>query len=157
LVATILGPAHRARFRVAARRCEDVISTLRATSARLDPNEEVLAELRKIRELLTKPPPPPPAKGISQEFRAFLAKYQVLGLAVAFIIGIYLGAVVKALVTDLILPLVQFALPAGSANINGYMVGPFGIGDFANTILTFVIVALVIFLIVKAADRFKIQ
>jgi large conductance mechanosensitive channel len=80
-----------------------------------------------------------------------------LGLAVASIIGIYLGAVVKALVTDLILPLVQFALPAGSANIDRYTVGPFGIGDFANTILTFVIVALVIFLIVKAAERFKVQ
>ena len=122
----------------------------------MDSNEEVLVELRKIRELLTKPPAPPPPKGMMQEFRAFLAQYQVLGIAVAFIIGVYLGAVVKALVTDLILPIVQYALPPGS-NINSYMVGPFGIGDFANALLTFIIVALVIFLIVKAATRFKIQ
>ncbi|MDA4118309.1 MAG: MscL family protein [Thaumarchaeota archaeon] len=122
----------------------------------MDSNEEILAELRKITELLSKPPPPPPVKGISQEFKAFLAQYQVLGLAVAFIIGIYLGAVVKALVTDLILPIVQFALPSGSANINQYMVGPFGVGDFANAVITFIIVALVIFLIVKVAKRYKI-
>jgi large conductance mechanosensitive channel len=122
----------------------------------LDSNEEILAELRKIRELLEKPPPPPPLKGLAQEFKAFLSQYQVLGLAVAFILAIYLGAVVKALVTDLILPILQFALPAGSEDINSYKAGPFGVGDFANSLLTFFIVALVIFLIVKTSKRYKI-
>jgi len=119
-------------------------------------DNEILAELRKIRELLSKPPPPPQPKGLVQEFKAFLSEYKVLGLAVAFIIAIYLGAVVKALVSDIILPIVQFALPPGSSNINGLMVGPFGVGDFANAVLTFLIVAFVIFLIVKVAKRYKI-
>jgi hypothetical protein len=92
----------------------------------LDKDDEILAELRKIRELLAKPPEPPQPKGLAQEFKAFLSEYKVLGLAVAFIIAIYLGAVVKALVGDLILPIVQFALPPGSSNINGLMAGPFG-------------------------------
>ncbi len=125
----------------------------------MDSNEEVLAELRKIAELLQKPPPPPPPpkpKGMAQEFKAFLSEYKVLGLAVAFILGLYLGNLVKALVTDLILPIVSFALPPGT-DINTYKVGPFGIGDFTNNVLTFIIVALVIFLIVKAANRFKIS
>jgi large conductance mechanosensitive channel len=121
----------------------------------LDPNEEILAELRKITALLQKPPDPPKPKGMAQEFKAFLSEYKVLGLAVAFILGLYLGNVVKALVTDLILPIVSYALPAGT-DINTYAVGPFGVGDFTNAILTFIIVALVIFLIVKAANRFKI-
>jgi large conductance mechanosensitive channel len=121
----------------------------------LDSDEEILAELRKISELLAKPPAPPPAKGTIQEFKAFLAQYQVLGLAVAFILGLYLGAVVKALVTDIILPIVSYALPPGT-DINTYMLGPFGIGDFANTVLTFLIVALVIFLIIKAAKHYKV-
>ncbi|HVC26819.1 MAG TPA: MscL family protein [Nitrososphaerales archaeon] len=121
----------------------------------MDSNEEILAELRKITELLQKPPPPPSPKGTRQEFKAFLSEYKVLGLAVAFILGLYLGNVVKALVTDVILPIVSYALPPGT-NINTYMVGPFGVGDFANSVLTFLIVALVIFLIVKAADRYKI-
>ena len=121
----------------------------------MDSNEEILAELRKITELLQKPPTPPAPKGMVQEFKAFLSEYKVLGLAVAFILGLYLGNVVKALVTDLILPILSYALPAGT-NINTYTVGPFGVGDFANAILTFLIVALVIFLIVKAANRYKI-
>lgn len=140
---------------------EDVISGPGEEDATrpLQSNDEVLSELRKIRELLTQapPPPPPPApKGLSQEFKAFLSEYKVLGMAVAFIIGIYLGNVVKALVSDLILPVVSYALPRGS-NINTYLVGPFGVGDFANNVLTFVIVAFVIFMIVKAATRYKIS
>ena len=121
----------------------------------MDSNEEILAELRKITGLLEKPPAPPAPKGMAQEFKAFLSEYKVLGLAVAFILGLYLGNVVKALVTDIILPILSYALPAGT-NINTYMVGPFGVGDLANSILTFIIVALVIFLIVKAANRYKI-
>ena len=73
-------------------------------------------------------------------------------MAVAFILGLYLGGLVKALVTDLILPIVSYALPKGT-NINTYMAGPFGIGDFFNALLTFIIVAFVIFLIVKAAAK----
>jgi len=121
----------------------------------LDSNEEILAELKKITALLEKPPEPPKPKGMSQEFKAFLSQYKVLGLAVAFILGLYLGNVVKALVTDLILPIVSYALPKGT-DINTYMAGPFGVGDFTNSVLTFLIVALVIFLIVKAANRYKI-
>ncbi len=119
-------------------------------------SDEALEELRKIRQLLEKPAPPPPVKGLRNEFKAFLSQYKVLGLAVAFILGVYLGALVKALVTDLILPIVQFALPQNT-NINTYTVGPFGVGDFANAVLTFIIVAFVIFLIVKVAKRYNIE
>jgi large conductance mechanosensitive channel len=118
--------------------------------------EQILEELRKIRELLTPPSPPPPPKGFVNEFKAFLAEYRVLGLAVAFILGIYLGALVKSLVTDIILPVVQLVFPSISS-INTFMVGPFGIGDFANSLLTFLIVALVVFIIVKLANKYKIK
>jgi large conductance mechanosensitive channel len=113
-------------------------------------DEEILAELREIKKLLTPAPVPPAPKGFVNEFKAFLDKYGVLGLAVAFILGIYLGNLVKALVTDFILPLLSYAIPNVS-NINTVMAGPFGVGDFANNLLTFIIVALVIFLIVKIA------
>ncbi|MDE1853358.1 MAG: MscL family protein [Thaumarchaeota archaeon] len=119
-------------------------------------NEDMLAELRKIRELLEHPPPPPPAKGLIAEFKAFLSQYKVLALAIAFVFAIYLGGLVKALVSDLVLPIVSFALPAGT-NINTYMVGPFGVGDFANALITFLVVAFVIFMMVKLAKRFNIE
>ena len=120
-------------------------------------DEQILAELREIRKLLTPVPPAPriAPKGILQEFKVFLSQYKVLGLAVAFILGVYLGALVKALVTDLVLPVISFALPG--QNINEYVVGPFGVGDFANALLTFIIVAFVIFLIVKVAKRYNIE
>ncbi len=122
-------------------------------------SEAILVELRRIRELLEPkpaPPPPPEPRGLRQEFRAFLTQYKVLGLAVAFIIGVYLGALVKALVTDLMLPLLQVFLPP-SQSINSYMVGPFGVGDFSNALLTFLVVAFVIFLLVKLARRYNLE
>ena len=121
-------------------------------------DEQILAELREIKRLLTPAPPAPPAapKGLIQEFKAFLSQYKVLGLAVAFILGVYLGALVKALVTDLILPIISFVLPPGQ-DFNTYEVGPFRVGDFANALLTFVIVAFVVFLIVKVSKRYKIE
>jgi len=118
-------------------------------------NDEILTELQAIRKLLTPSPSPPPPKGTWNEFKAFFEQYKVLGLAVGFIMGLYLGNLVKALVTDLVLPIVSFALPPGS-DVNTLAVGPFGIGDFVNNLLTFIVVAAVIFLVVKAATRAKI-
>lgn len=126
-------------------------------------NEEMLAELRKIRELLTQapPPPPPPApKGISAEFKAFLSTYKVLGLAVAFILGLYLGYLVQALVKDLILPLIGIPLSSvGNLTTLQEVFDKqiFGIDDFLVNVITFIIVAFVIFLIVKIAKRYKID
>ena len=124
---------------------------------------EMLDELRKIRELLTPkpaPPAPPAPKGIMAEFKAFLSQYKVLGLAVAFIIGVYLGALVQALVKDLILPVI--GIPLGSAgDLTTYKFPfagqTFSIGDFLNALITFIIVAFVVFLIVKIAKRYKIE
>jgi large conductance mechanosensitive channel len=134
---------------------------------------EILEELKKIRELLTpKPAPPPPAsKGLVAEFKTFLSQYKVLGLAVAFILGLYLGQLVQGLVNDLIMPIVGFATGStGSAMQCGtppagpfvppwqcITVGPFLVGQFTGTLITFLIVAFVIFLIVKIAKRYKIE
>jgi len=124
---------------------------------------EILAELQKIRELLTPkpaPPAPPAAKGISAEFKAFLTNYKVLGLAVAFILGVYLGALVQALVKDLVLPIIGIPL-SGVGNLSTYSVTfdnqNFLLGDFLIAVITFIIVALVIFLIVKMAKRYHID
>ena len=124
---------------------------------------DILAELQKIRELLTPkpaPPAPPAPKGISAEFKAFLSTYKVLGLAVAFILGLYLGALVQALVKDLILPVIGIPLSSVGdlTNLKESFAGQtFSIGDFLTAVITFIIVAFVIFLIVKIAKRYKID
>ena len=122
-------------------------------------DEEMLAELRKIRELLTPKPAAPAPKGLSAEFKAFIENYKVLGLAVAFILGVYLGALVQALVKDLILPLIGIPL-SSVGDLTIYSVAfanqIFKIGDFLIAVITFIIVAFVIFGIVKVANRYKI-
>ena len=122
-------------------------------------NDDILAELQEIRKLLTPAPAPPAPKGMANEFKAFLESYKVLGLAVAFILGVYLGALVKALVGDLILPIIGLVDP--SSNLTAYVAifrgQTFALGDFINAVITFIIVALVIFLIVKLANRANIK
>lgn len=120
-------------------------------------NEEVLEELRRIRTLLEPKPAPPPAppKGLWAEFIDFVSKYKVMGLAVAFILGLYLGALVKALVDDLIMPIVQFAMPGIAWET--IEIGPFRVGYFIGSLITFLIVAFVIFLIVKITKKWGIE
>ena len=139
-------------------------------------DNEMLEELKKIRELLTPPASPPPPKGMWNEFMDFISKYKVMGLAVAFIIGVYLGALVQALVTGLVMPVIGLAIP-GLGNLatfkipipwteldsQGNPIDPnyvgqlFGVGEFLAALITFVIVALVIFLLVKVTKRWGIE
>jgi large conductance mechanosensitive channel len=127
---------------------------------RLAQDNEVLEELRRIRTLLEPKPAPPPPKGMWNEFMDFISKYKVMGLAVAFIIGLYLGALVQALVKDLIMPIIGLAFP-GLGNLATYGVTvvkqSFGIGDFFVALITFIIVAFVIFLLVKITKRWGIE
>lgn len=124
--------------------------------------EEMLEELKKIRESLTaKPaPPPPPPKGLWNEFKAFLESYKVLGLAVAFILGLYLGQLVQSMVSDLIMPVIGLLLP-GMDNLSTLKIPvgsqEFGVGGFLVALITFIIVAFVIFLIVKITKKWGIE
>ena len=120
--------------------------------------DDMLEELRKIRQLLEpKPAPPTPAppKGFVNEFKDFLSKYRVMGMAVAFILGLYLGSLVNALVDDLIMPIVELAMPG--VEWEAITAGPFRIGHFIGALITFLIVALVIFILVKLTKRMGIE
>ena len=121
-------------------------------------DDEILAELRKIREAVEKPPaaPPAPEKGLWGEFKEFLSKYKIFGLAVAFIIALYVGTLVQATVKDLLLPLISLVIP-GISNLSTYIIGPFAIGDFLVALITFLIVALLVFIVVKIAKKWKIE
>jgi len=124
----------------------------------------MLKELTKIRELLTPKPtsPPPPPKGLWNEFLDFLSKYKVMGLAVAFIMAVYLGGLVQSLVKDLIIPVIGLAIPGLSdlASLEIRVGEPeqiFGIGNFLVALITFAIVAFVIFILVKVTKRWGID
>ena len=90
-------------------------------------------------------------KGLVTEFMDFLMKYQVIGLAVAFIIGAAATKMVTAMVTDIIMPVVAVLIPGGDWRTQVVQAGPVKllVGDFVGAIIDFVIIAAVVFIIVK--------
>lgn len=128
-------------------------------------DDQIIDELQKIRQLLEPkpaPPAPPPPKGLWAEFKAFIAKGGILGIAIAFILGTYIGKVISALVQDLIMPIAGAFVPGGdwrtavfTLDIGNGM--NFAIGDFIGVIIDFLIVAFVIFLIVRYAKKMGVQ
>jgi len=93
--------------------------------------------------------------GFVAEFKDFLKKYQVLGLAVAFIIGAASTKLISALVNDVVMPLVGLAIPGGDWRASIWQIGTaqLRVGDFLGAIIDFVIIALVVFLMVKYLMR----
>ena len=90
-----------------------------------------------------------------KEFKAFIAQGNVLDLAVGIVIGGAFGKIVTSLVEDIIMPIVgmlmggqdfsKLAITVGSANVK--------YGNFIQVVVQFLIVAYVIFILVKAANR----
>jgi large conductance mechanosensitive channel len=118
--------------------------------------DEILEELRRIRALLeSKPTSPAPPKGLWAEFVQFVKGYKVMGTAVGFIMGLYFGGLVQALVSDLIMPIVQFATPG--IYWEAIQVGPFRVGHFVGTIITFLIVAFVIFTVARLTRKWGME
>ena len=85
------------------------------------------------------------------EFKEFLKKYQVLGLAVAFIIGAAATKLVTALVNDIVMPIVGALVPGGDWRLATLDIGPvkFMVGDLVGALIDFAIIALVVYMIVK--------
>jgi len=109
-----------------------------------------------------------------KEFKKFIARGNVLELAVGLVMGTYFGAIVKSLVNDIIMPplgkilggvdfsilkiIIQEGQPAvmqGDTEMSP-AVEEIAVtyGNFINTIITFLIVAWVIFLVVKAYNKY---
>lgn len=89
------------------------------------------------------------------EFKTFIARGNVLDLAVGVVIGAAFTAIVTSLVDDLINPLI--GLIVGGVDFSGLSVGigdaQFMYGNFITAIIKFLIVAWVVFLIVKGVNR----
>ena len=100
-----------------------------------------------VKDLVTKVDP----KKYANEFREFLLKSNMFSLAMGVVIGNAVGKVVSAIVGDLVMPLVGVLSPEGKWR--EYKVGSgklqFMLGDFAGTVLDFVIIAAVVFIITK--------
>ncbi|HEV3224555.1 MAG TPA: large conductance mechanosensitive channel protein MscL [Puia sp.] len=89
--------------------------------------------------------------GILKEFRDFALRGNVVDLAVAVIIGAAFGAIVSSLVDNVITPLLLTpALKAANAqDLDKLQYGSVKYGLFLSSIIKFVIIAFILFLIVK--------
>jgi large conductance mechanosensitive channel len=91
------------------------------------------------------------------EFKNFIAKGNVMDMAVGIILGAAFTAIVTSLVDDMINPLIGLFI--GGIDFGGLsvMVGEaaFNYGNFINAVIKFLIVAWVVFLLVKGVNRLK--
>jgi large conductance mechanosensitive channel len=92
-----------------------------------------------------------------KDFKAFAMKGNVMDLAVAVIIGAAFGAIVSSLVDDIITPLLLTpALKAvGAADIAGLKWGAVKYGNFLSAVIKFIVIALVIFSLVRALSSLQ--
>jgi large conductance mechanosensitive channel len=89
-----------------------------------------------------------------REFKEFALRGNVIDLAVGVIIGAAFGKIVTSLVSDIIMPLLNPIMPGGDWRT--MEIGPgVKIGSFLATSFDFIVVAFIIFLIVKTINRLK--
>ena len=89
-----------------------------------------------------------------KEFKEFAMRGSVIDLAVGVIIGAAFGKIINSVVSDLIMPLLNPLMPGGDWRT--MEVGPgIKLGNFLATTLDFLVIAVVLFLIVKGINRLK--
>ena len=102
--------------------------------------------------------------GMGQEFKAFVMRGNVVDLAVGVVIGAAFGRIVTSLVGDVIMPPIGIMLGGVDFSQLAWVLKPavgdkpavvLGIGKFLQTIVDFLVVAFVIFLVVKAVNRMR--
>jgi len=123
-------------------------------------DERILAELVKIREALTAAPAPAPEPmGLWMEFIDFINKYGVVGLAIGFIIGSASRDLVNALVADILMPVITFFIPGGAWEEATLTVGPvvLALGHFVGALLDYLIIALIVFYLMRVLKRTSLK
>ena len=94
-----------------------------------------------------------------EDFKKFLLQTNALALAVGVIIGAAVGKVVSSLASDILMPLIGLAIPGGawreaklvlSMKPDGTVANAITYGAFLGSVVDFVIIAVVVFMITKA-------
>ena len=109
---------------------------------------------------------------LAKEFKEFISRGNVVDLAVGVIIGGAFGAIVGSLVKDVIMPPIGYMMSGIDFSSLKIMITPdvtdaagkvtkagvaISYGNFLNTVINFLIVAAVIFLVVKGVNALKRQ
>ena len=99
-------------------------------------------------------------KGFAKEFKDFINRGNVMDMAVGIIIGAAFTAIVTSLVDNIITPLIYLITGGNGTEVSGLQIPVGGdqcidFGAFIGAIINFLIIALCVFLIVKAFNRMK--
>jgi large conductance mechanosensitive channel len=97
------------------------------------------------------------ARGFLGDFKDFIMKGNVLDLAVAVIIGAAFGKIVTSLLEDIITPaLLKPAMEAAKVNdLAALSINGIKYGSFLAAVLNFIVIAFVIFLLIKSVEAAK--
>ena len=89
--------------------------------------------------------------GLAKEFMDFLKEYKVVGLAIAFIMGVAATSLIKSLVDNVLMPVITPFIPGGAWKTATFELGSVVIswGSFLGELINFAIIALVVFMIAK--------
>ena len=90
-----------------------------------------------------------------QEFKDFINRGNLVDIAVAFVLGLAFAAVVTSLTNDIINPIIAKIFTVDS--LAEWAPADIRIGAFLVAVINFIIVAFVMFLVVKAYNRMKAQ
>ena len=96
--------------------------------------------------------------GFVKEFKEFIMRGNVMDMAVGIIIGGAFTAIVTSLVEDIIMPIIS--LVSGGIAIDEWGIalaggGIIGIGKFVQAVITFLLIALVLFCMIKALNKLR--
>ncbi len=91
-----------------------------------------------------------------KEFKEFINQGDVMDMAVGIIIGGALTAIVTALTSDIIQPLINF-VTGGNAEVGGLVIPGTGIdfGSFISACINFLIIAFIVFCLVKGVNKMR--
>jgi large conductance mechanosensitive channel len=86
-----------------------------------------------------------------KDFFQFLKEYNVVALAIAFIMGVASTSLIKSLVDNVVMPVITPFIPGGAWQTATFKLGPIVIswGVFLGAVINFVIIALVVYIVAK--------
>ena len=99
----------------------------------------------------------PRRKDMLKEFREFAMKGNMLDLAIGLVLGVAFGAVISSLVADIFTPII--GMVTGGVDFKDRASEIMGVnlkwGMFVQALINFLMVAFVLFMVVKAVNRFR--
>lgn len=92
-------------------------------------------------------------KAFFKEFKDFIARGNIVDMAVGIIIGSAFTAIVTSLVEDIFTPIFGLLIP--SSDFASWTIAGFAVGNFINAVITFILTAFVLFVLLKFINKFK--